>query len=422
MTQPSAASTSQADPPPYAPLAGTKVIEWSSYASGPFAGKVLAALGADVIKIEAPLVGDESRRAGPFPGDLPDSEQSALFLYLNNGKRSITLDPSTADGHALLLRLITEWADLFLEDRPPALMAQLGLQYEALSAIKPELIMVSITPFGQNGAYRDFKLYPSQLSFAGGASYPLPDGFNYAGLGMPPTPWPGFVSDYASATMAAGATIAAIFARLRNGRGQHLDISKQQTQMHPVRQTIDRHAREPGVTHTRSGTSTARIAGTYQCKDGWVSLWPGREPNMPQAIADFLGHPAWTGDPLWHSEEHRNAHAAKYQALLQQELMRFTMDEVYHTLQAANMVVAQVYAAEHILQDSQLKFRKFIRPVRDDHVGELPYPVLPFKISTAADRAPGWAPRLGEHNADIYCELLGLPRTELAALRTLGAV
>src|SRR5579871_1222065 len=139
--------------PPFAPLAGRKVLEWCSGAAGPFAGKFLAALGADVVKVEAPLVGDTSRTYGPFPGDIPDSEKSAVFLYLNNGKRSITLDPHTADGLQLLRRLIVEWADVFLEDQPPAAMEGLRLTYKSLSATRPDLVMTSVTPFGQTGPY-----------------------------------------------------------------------------------------------------------------------------------------------------------------------------------------------------------------------------------------------------------------------------
>ena len=265
--------------PSFAPLTGTRVLEWCEQVAGPFAGKVLAGLGADVIKIEAPLTGDVSRQSGPFPGDLPDSEQSALFLYLNNGKRSITLDPSTSDGRALLLRLIAEWADVLLEDRPPAVMEAAGLDYAAVSASKPELVVVSVTPFGQRGPYRDFKLYPAQTSHAGGAAYILPDGNHYEDEAtLPPMQWPRFVSDYSVGVLTAGGTMAALRAKQLTGRGQHVDVSKQQAQMHPMRYVLDAYPNE-GVIRKRHNApkppgvvDRTTISGTYECADGWVAL------------------------------------------------------------------------------------------------------------------------------------------------------
>ncbi len=405
---------------PYAPLAGTKVIEWAGVAAGPFAGKMLAALGADVIKIEPPLRGDGSRSMGPFPDDLPDGEKSALFLYLNNGKRSITLDPATSDGRAILLRLIAEWADLFIEDRPVAFMERHALTYATLAEIVPALVMVSITPFGQTGPYRDFTLYPSQTSHAGGAAYNLPDGLHYTERHRPPLPWPRFISDYSAGVQAAGAALAALLARGASGRGQHVDMSKQQTQMHPLRYAIDAYAND-GVPYARHRT-LGPLSGTYACADGYVSMFPTRDAEAPINLTDWLGAPEWSKGERWRDPAQRNLHIPEFQALIAEELKRYTMDEIYHGLQAKNVVVGPLYTASNIARSPQFASRRLFQSVRTEAMGELPYPVLPFKFSPVADRAPGVPPRLGQHNQEVFTGLLQLPAAELAQLRALGVV
>ena len=139
-------------------LDGVRVVEWGSFISGPFCGKVLAELGADVIKVEPPVYGDESRRHGPFPQHVPDGERSGLFLFANLNKRGITLDLESATGRELLDSLL-ETADIFLENQPAALTQSKGLDYESLKSRFPKLIVTSITPYGRTGPYRDYKGY-----------------------------------------------------------------------------------------------------------------------------------------------------------------------------------------------------------------------------------------------------------------------
>ena len=418
---------------PFAPLSGTRVLEWATGAAGPFTAKALAALGADVIKIEPPLVGDETRHEGPFPGDVPNLEQSALFLFLNSDKRSVTLDPATSDGRALLRRLIIEWADLLIEDQPPASLEAMGLTYAALSAEKPALVVVSITPFGQDGPYRDFQTLPSQTSHAGGAAYVMPDGFHYSDDYVdgapPPMQWPRYVSDNSVGVLAAGGAVAALIAADTIGRGQHVDVSKQEAQMHLLRYSVDTFG-NTGADNKRRGNATNSLAGTYQVADGWVSVWPGgfgpRGPGFESDptldLADWLGNPEWSLTEAWRDPEQRKLRAVEYQSLLQAEFMRYTMDEVFYGLQERDFVVAPVYAAEHMLGSEQYKARGLFQWVQDDDAGRLPYPVLPFKVSGASDRVPGAAPSLGEHTSEVLASVLGMEQTEIAQLRSLGVI
>jgi crotonobetainyl-CoA:carnitine CoA-transferase CaiB-like acyl-CoA transferase len=204
-------------------LDGLKVLEYCQMISGPYCGKLLADLGAEVIKVEEPSVGDVARTRGPFPGDVTHPEKSGLFLYLNTNKLGITLNLGTASGRELFRRL-AEQADVLLEDRPPGEMAKLGLDYASLSAINPRLIVTSITPFGQTGPYRDYKSYHLNLYHASGHSsffYVAPRERRKEALVVAG----GEVGDYDGGLSAAVATLAALFARLATGQGQHIDIS-----------------------------------------------------------------------------------------------------------------------------------------------------------------------------------------------------
>jgi crotonobetainyl-CoA:carnitine CoA-transferase CaiB-like acyl-CoA transferase len=129
-------------------LQGIRVVEWGNLVSGPYCGKLLAELGAEVIKVEPPAYGDDSRYLGPFPGDTPHPERSGLFLFVNLNKRGVTLAPQTSAGRRLL-GLLLESADIFLENQPLALVQEVGLDYETLKRQHPRLIVTSVSPYGR---------------------------------------------------------------------------------------------------------------------------------------------------------------------------------------------------------------------------------------------------------------------------------
>ena len=139
-------------------------------------------------------------------------------------------------------------------------------------------------------------------------------------------------------------------------------------------------------------------------------------------LADWLGNPEWSLTEAWRDPEQRRARVVEFQALLQTEFMRYTMDEIFYGLQERDFVVSPVYAAEHVLKSKQYEARGFIQYVHDDEAGDLPYPVLPFKVPGAADAMPGRAPRLGEHTVEVLTGILGLSAADLATLRALAVV
>jgi len=187
-------------------LAGIRVIDFGQMVSAPFCARLFADFGADVIKVEPPA-GDAARETGPFPADRPDPEKSGLYFVNNTNKRGITCDVSTEAGRALFLRL-AQWADLLIENNPPAQMRAWGLDYATLAAANPDLVVVSITPFGQTGPYSDWRGYDLNAYHLTGASS------RYCGRpGEMPLEHGTFAADYFGAVAAAAWGLAAVYGR-----------------------------------------------------------------------------------------------------------------------------------------------------------------------------------------------------------------
>ena len=411
------------------PLDDVLVLEWCSLACGPFAGKWLAEAGADVIKIEAPGGGDEARRRGPFPDDQPDPERSGLFLQLNTNKRSITLDPTTADGMAILRDLLAR-ADVFLHDRPPALAEQLGLDYASLAEDHERLVVTAISNYGAEGPRRDEHAYPLNVVHASGTTYHQLAGrialrdFAEAGPVKPGS----FIPEFDAGLQAAAATLAALLARTGTGRGQHVDISKQWALMSTQRPEVHRYASD-GTLITRE-LDTEWLPGVYQCKDGWVVIGAiGGERNWAAAVK-MLGDPAFANEP-WFSDEFRALpqlgipkpeHADEVSDTIAAWCLERSRDEIHEIGQAHGLTITGHATFEEVLQNKQMQVRGFLREIEHPATGPLPDTAFPFRTSTIDSRRPGPAPRLGQHNREVYCDLLGLKPEQLPILRQAGAI
>ncbi|MBI3330373.1 MAG: CoA transferase, partial [Nitrospinae bacterium] len=203
-------------------LGDIRVLDLSEDVAGPFCTKLLAGLGAEVVKVEHPGFGDVSRRAGPFPNDAPHPEKSTSFLYLNTGKKSITLDITSQTG-ASILRCLALDCDILVESVPPGHMDQWNLGYSSLGRLNPRIIYTSITPFGQTGPYRDYK--GSELvAQAMGALMQT--------IGLPdrePLKIGGNVALYTTGMSAFSAVMLALYVRDTEGYGQHIDVSAMET-------------------------------------------------------------------------------------------------------------------------------------------------------------------------------------------------
>ena len=286
-------------------LSDLKVLEYADFVSGPFCAKLMADLGAEVIKIEAPSSGDTARQTGPFPEDVPHPERSGLFLYLNTNKRSVTLDPSTPTGAAIFKELV-KTADVLIENRPPSTMERLGLGYESLRQINPGLIMTSVTPFGQFGPYSHYKANDLICCQMSGLAFHTPTG-GVASDEIPPLKPGGRQSDFVAGSTAATATMFAIIARQTLGEGQHVDVSQQESIASFLRHQVPYYTYDPeGLPYLTLYDNSARIRRPIVCQDGFIMI-ACTENAQWRALLELIA-----GDNWERNEELRDAVEGEY--------------------------------------------------------------------------------------------------------------
>ncbi|MDO8530998.1 MAG: CoA transferase [Dehalococcoidia bacterium] len=399
---------------PSSALAGFRVVEYGNNISAAFCAKLMGDLGAEVIKVER-LQGDESRQRGPFPNDVPDSEKSALFLYLNTNKRGVTLNVEDARGRDLFLRLMKR-ADLLVENNAPAHMERLGLTYQTLQGVNSALVATSITPFGQSGPYRDFRGYSIQASAMGGVTT-----VNGSSDREPLAP-PYDLMDYAGGLYGCATSCVALLERDMSGLGQHVDVSVSDciAAMHTGLYIWD--GLTVGRRSGRSGRGEVFPNGLWRCKDGYISMIA---PQVAQWIrfVKVMGDPEWTKQPRYRD---RHAMATKYpeevDALLAPWLMEHTKDEIFALCREAHVPVAPVQTIDEVMRDEQLQYRGFFTRIFREDIGEISAPGSPYHFSETPCAAHSPPPKLGEHNENVFCGDLGLSNDDLEKLRRSGVI
>lgn len=247
-------------------LTGVKVLEYAQFVTGPYCTKLLADLGAEVIKIEPPSAGDRARNQGPFPDDLPHAEKSALFLYLNTNKLGVTLDTGIPTGKEIFKKLVKD-VDILIEDNYPQRMIELGFDYATLQNINPRLVMTSITPFGQNDPHTEYKAYPLNLVHAGMLGYMTPWVSRWPD--REPLQPGGFLGEYGAGLSAATATLAALYVQRMSGEGQHVDVSKQEAILALNRVNVPQFPND-GESDTRFVNLSGLLGDIVPCKDGHI--------------------------------------------------------------------------------------------------------------------------------------------------------
>ncbi|MCK5653503.1 MAG: CoA transferase [Dehalococcoidia bacterium] len=392
-----------------------KILEYAQLAAGPYCTKLLADLGAEVIKIEPPQVGDEARRREPFLNDVPHPERSGFFFYLNTNKLGVTLNLNTTTGRKIFQELVRE-SDVLVEDNPPQAMKELGLDYESLAGINPRLIMTSITPFGQYGPYRDYKAYHLNTYHGSGVAKILA---SILPEDTPmPTKGPGFLGDYDCGLNAATATMGALYSRLFTGNGQHIDISKQES-------LIALERVEMGMFGNDERGSTVfmqyMVGGLQRCKDGYVLITLGGDHHW-QGLLKLMGNPDWAQDKRYQGELSKYVHAQEINQRIAKWMINQTKEEVYHQAQALNCPIGMVTTVEDLAASEQLKARAFFAEVEHAEMGKVKCPTTSYRFSKTPLRLARPAPLLGEHNEDIFGERLGYTREELARMRGAGII
>ena len=404
---------------PMKALHGIRVVEMGDHVSAPFCARLLADLGAEVLKVEPPGQGDSSRRNGPFPQGGPDAETSGLFLFLNAGKRGVTLDSSTASGRDMLLRLLDD-ADVLVEDHRPGWMAELKLDYSSLRGRFPRLIYTSVTPFGQTGPHRDHAARDLNVQAAGGVSI---------GIGRPdrkPLSIPYSQADMMAGLAAAAATLIALLGRDESGRGQLVDVAASQVLavlisfVYFLPNFIYR-----GVAGTRKGRrgGKAHFPNTImRCKDGFVCLYPLQLPQYLRFMK-LIGDPDWQANPRYRN---RRAMAEEYpdesEALIAPWFLARTKEEIFRLCMENKVPCAPVRTIAEVVGDPHLAAREFFLNICHPIAGSQVHPGSPFRLSKTPGEIAGPAPLLGQHNVDVYCGKLGLSKDELSRMRMAGVI
>ncbi len=402
------------------PLSDLRVIDLTHYIAGPYCTKLLADFGADVIKIERPDGGDPARLLGPFPGDVVDSEKSGVFLHLNTNKRSVTINLKTAAGRDILHGLLRQ-ADLLVESFRPGVMARLGLDPQALLQTYPNMVITSISNFGQTGPYRDY--HGSELvlfALAGRMNrvgqperYPLKLAANHV--------------QYQAGNVGAMASLFAWFGQSHRGMGgQHVDVAISETQLASMNWRLT-DLLVYAYTGERGGRVEMAIApgypsGRYPCADGWVNVGGGWA-RFPR-IAALLGLPA---------EDAERFGSLQGQASLELKeefeltiwlpwVLERTRDEAVEALQALEIQASASYTVDEVAASPQLAARQYFVEVDHLAAGRLRH------LGAIAKTEDNWwrlrrpTPLLGQHTQEVLEGLLGRSLKEITQLRKIGVI
>ena len=394
-------------------LSGLRVLDVSHYISGPYCTKLLAGLGAEVIKIERPGDGDGARRLGPFPNDEPHPEKSGLFLYLNTNKKGIGLNLKTEMGRSIFKELVKS-SDIVIENFEPRVMPSLGLSYDELSQVNPRLIMASISNFGQTGPYRDYRAEEIVVYAMGGLMHITgePD--------QEPVKSGAELSQFGTGQDAFVATLTALYHRDRSGEGQYIDISIVEHNTTILENMLMMYTYKGDVMPRAGNRGWGRAAwGIYPCQDGYVGVIAGPAHRWP-AMAELMDEPELL-DPRFATEHGRVLYADLVDAYMLPWLVQHDKLEIFQKAQDMGLAFAYVTTAEDLLNSPQLQDRQYFVEIDHPYAGKLAYPGAPYKMSEASWRFDR-APLLGEHNQEIYCGSLGFSLEELRMLKERGVI
>ena len=378
----------------------TRVIDISRAIPGEFCARLLGGYGADVVKVEDASRPSATRSLAPFLSNEPDPENSAAFWHLNGGKRGVSLDLGWDAGRRAFLELVAV-ADVVVEDRAPGELDELGLGYDWLRAVRPDVVLTSVTPFGQTGPMSGYLATELGVLAAAGELFITGD------PGREPVKPGGNLASYAAGLQAAVATCAAVCLQRRLGAGQHLDVSAQEaagmficggpTWFHHFEQCQARVGARVAQAFIRGGYS----GNIVQCSDGYLWFGTGHNQDM---IALLIEKPELDSPALWQRPGDR---AGEIDAAIQGWTASRTREEVTRLAQELHIAVAPVLTLREALDNPQHAARGFFRPVARPAVGDV-VALGPPALSDTAPWRVGPAPALGEHNAEVLGGLLGV--------------
>ncbi|MDP9139411.1 MAG: CoA transferase [Pseudomonadota bacterium] len=390
------------------PLQGVRVVELTKVWAGPYVGKLLAFLGAEVIRVESMESLDVTRTYG-----VKDINKAPGFQAVNPQKLSVQIDMKTPQGVQLILDLLRE-SDVLVENLRPGAVKRLGLGYEAVKAAKPDLIYVSMGMFGSAGPLAYQTGYAPCFAALGGVSLLVGEGGGAPG---------GMNVRYADSTFGAAAAYAATVALLhkrRTGEGQFIDVSAVECMTSMIGDAVMDFSLN-GTVRECDGNRHAEMAphGVYTCRDGdWISIAVAGDCAW-QALTKAMGQPEWASKPMFATLAERKSHEAELNRRIREWTAGQDAGELATELQKHGIAAAKSLSSVDLVADPQLWERGFFREV-SDRAGNARTVIGPsWKMSRAAEITSA-APRLGEHNTYIFGELLGMSAEKQKELAEAG--
>lgn len=399
-------------------LAGRRVLELADH-TGAYCGKLMADMGADVIKIEPPG-GEGGRQIPPFVQGEEGPDGSFHFLYHNTSKRGITLDLRSEASRPLLRKLALS-ADIVLSTLPPGALDELGLDQPTLARHKPEIVVTSITGFGQTGPHAHWKSSDLVVGAVGGAMHVTGEAED------PPVTVAGDQNTLMACTCAAASSLIALLHASRSGKGQAVDISAQETTLAISHISGVGKWLDDNIIPRRVGTSlTASVpSGAYPCQDGSIYLMVNR-PAHWKALAEWIHEETGNEEVLDAMFEGPSSKRIEYRELLDifiSDLTKLhTVQEIFHEGQRRHIAFTPFNTLPQAVADPQLNARDFFATLEHPTTGTLQYPGAPYRLSQTPWSMHRPAPRIGEHNQEIYMDELGLNADEFHRLQDSGVI
>jgi benzylsuccinate CoA-transferase BbsF subunit len=393
------------------PLHGYRVLDFGWVLAGAIPGMVLADMGAEVIKVESRQRLDYMRMGRPIIGDQPDPEQHPMFHNVNRNKLSITLNTIHQQAVELARKLVAR-CDMVIENFSPGVMDRLGLGYEDLRQIKPDLIMASISSTGQTGPLRDLRAYAPSIGALAGLDSTLgyeegrPLGLKHA------------YGDICGALHTVFAIVAALYQRQRTGRGQYIDLSMLRATVTTQGLGLMEYIMTGRVMQPRGNYDpTMAPYGNYPCEgeDRWVSIAVATDEEW-QGLKAALGSPAWTSDPKFASRYGRLKHRHELDQHLAQWTAGRSAETVTELLQSHGVAAVPVMGAEERLFNPHFRERGLYADIDHPSLGAEPIFNLMWNLSQTPSAIRRHAPLMGEHNQQVFCEMLGMSAQEVKAL------
>jgi len=403
------------------PLSHVRVLDLSRILAAPWAGQVLADLGAEVIKVERPGAGDDTRSWGPpFLKDAQgqDTREAGYYLAVNRGKRSITVSLDHPEGQRIVRELAAN-SDIILENFKAGTLARYGLDAASLRAINPRLIYCSITGFGQTGPRRDQPAYDFLIQAMGGLMSVTGERDGRPGAGPQKVGIP--IVDLMTGMYAAVSVLAALARRNETGQGETIDIAMLDVQV----ATLANQAMNflvSGQTPGRNGNAHPNIQpqDVYACADGEVILVVGNDGQFAR-LCEVLGHADWASDERFRSNAQRVRNIAELSALLRQAFSGWERAALIAALDQAGVPCGPINSVAEVFQDPQVKHREMLMNMPHPCGVDVPQVASPIRFSEGPVRYKGPPPTLGQHSGEIL-RALGYDDARIDNLRAAGAI